>query len=85
MSVINRFLQLLRLCEEKWKYMNEEEKETFVEMEAHEKERLRTERMTAVREDDEDSEVELSDEEMAELTMHAHDDSADDSERLMFP
>ena len=65
--------------------MNEEEKETFVEMEAHEKERLRTERMTAVREDDEDSEVELSDEEMAELTMHAHDDSGEDSNQLMFP
>ena len=64
--------QLLKLCEEKWKYMNDEEKETFVEMEAHEKERLRTERMTAVREDEEESEVELSDEEMAELTMQAH-------------
>ena len=82
---IIKIFQLLKLCEEKWKYMNEEEKETFVEMEAQEKERLRTERMTAVREDDEDSEVELSDEEMAELTMHAHDDSGEDSNQLMFP
>ena len=82
---IIRFLQLLKLCEEKWKYMNEEEKETFVEMEAQERERMRTERMTAVREDDEESEVELSDEEMAELTMHAHDDSGEDSDQLIFP
>ena len=72
-------LQLLKLCEEKWKYMNDEEKETFVEMEAHEKERLRTERMTAVREDEEESEVELSDEEMAELTMQAHHCSDEES------
>ena len=65
--------KLLKLCEEKWKYMNDEEKETFVEMEAQEKERLRMERMTAVRarEEDEESEVELSDEEIAELTMQA--------------
>ena len=72
--------KLLKLCEEKWKYMNDEEKETFVEMEAQEKERLRTERMTAVRarEEDEGSLVELSDEEIAELTMQAHDYSGDD-------
>ena len=71
--------QLLKLCEEKWKYMNDEEKETFVEMEAQEKERLRTERMTAVREDEEESEVELSDEEMTELTIQAHDCSEEES------
>jgi len=80
--------KLLKLCEEKWKYMNDEEKETFVEMEAQEKERLRMERMTAVRarEEDEESEVELSDEEIAELTichmaMHmARHYSGDDSD-----
>ena len=61
--------KLLKLCEEKWKYMNEEEKESFVEMEAKEKERMRTERMTAVRsrEEDEGSEMELSDDDVAEL------------------
>ena len=74
--------KLLKLCEEKWKYMNDEEKETFVEMEAQEKERLRMERMTAVRarEEDEGSELELSDEEIAELTMPGHDYSGDVSE-----
>ena len=74
--------KLLKLCEEKWKYMNDEEKETFVEMEAQEKERLRMERMTAVRarEEDEGSELELSDEEIAELTMPGHDYSGGVSE-----
>ena len=73
--------KLLKLCEEKWKYMNDEEKETFVKMEAQVKERLRIERMTAVRarEEDEGSELELSDEEIAELTMQAHDYSGNDS------
>ena len=77
--VTTQTLQLLKLCEEKWKYMNDEEKENFVEMEAQEKERLRTERMTAVREDEEESEVELSDEEMAELTVQAHDFSEEET------
>ena len=51
-------------------------------MEAQDKERLRIERMTAVRarEEDEGSELELSDEEIAELTMQAHDYSGNDSD-----
>ena len=71
-------LQILKLCAEKWKYMSDEEKEDFVEMEDQERERMK---MRAVREEgreEEDSAEELSDEELAELTMLVHGNQEDD-------
>ena len=58
--------------------MSDEEKEDFVEMEDQERERMR---MRAVREEwreEEDSAEELSDEELAELTMLVHGNQEDD-------
>ena len=71
------FLQISKLCAEKWKYMSDEEKEVFVEMEDQERERMG---MRAIREEggeEEDSAEELSDEEFAELTKVVHGNQED--------